>query len=238
MSSRADDTKGMKPAVIDWITPPNGHLDPPIKRHHKTNRGFHHEVTGGHLCPAGLNWDDADIKSKLGSGEKIVAGHHWPIFIYADSTFDPDDPWKGLLRSDILVKVNRSLSPQLSYKAAADTTDGSITTKSGNAKIHGMKKVTRASIVYVATQVRFALTSASQWSRSDKVTDSENFYTSLLDVLENPIHNDNSVQLLVWWDSKIFPHHIPEATLVPVEGSPLDRIRQMAAQGSANSSQR
>ncbi|KAG6906041.1 hypothetical protein DXG01_016191 [Tephrocybe rancida] len=175
-----------------------------------------------------------EIKRKLESGEKIVAGHHWPIFIYAESVFDANDPWKGLLRSNLLVKAFKHvfISP-----SSADLVDGVVTTKSGNARIHGMSKVTKASIVYIATQVRFALSSASQWSRSDKVTDSENFYTSLLDTLEDPTHNPRVNDLLKWWNTKIFPHHIPEATLIPVQGSPLDRIRQMAAEAAIAASQ-
>ncbi|KAG6905698.1 hypothetical protein DXG01_001203 [Tephrocybe rancida] len=119
--------------------------------------------------------------------------------------------------------------------SSADTVDGTITTKSGNAKIHGMKKATKASIVYIATQVRFALSSAAVWSRSDKVTDSENFYTSLLNTLEDPLNNTHVNDLLKWWDMKIFPHEIPEVTLIPIEGSPLDRIRQMAIEAAISS---
>ncbi|KAG6905071.1 hypothetical protein DXG01_005285 [Tephrocybe rancida] len=242
--ARADDTKGMKAAIVDWITPTDGHLTPPIHRRSKTNRGFHHQATGSLLCPAGLDWTDKDIQYKLGTGEKIVAGHHWPIFIYSNLKFDPNDPWKGLLRNELLIKVNSlqlhviapsSRVPE-GFKhvfiapSAADLIDGSTTTRSGNARIHGMKEVTKASIVYVATQVRFALTSASQWSRSDKITDSENFYTSLLDTLEDPSLNKFTMDLLAWWNMKIFPHHIPETSIIPVTGSPLDRIRQMAAE--------
>ncbi|KAG6905699.1 hypothetical protein DXG01_001204 [Tephrocybe rancida] len=58
--ARADDTKGMKPAIIDWVTPPNGHLTPPLNRRIKTARGFYHDVTGSLLCPAGLDWNNPE----------------------------------------------------------------------------------------------------------------------------------------------------------------------------------
>jgi hypothetical protein len=45
------------------------------------------------------------IKVKLKSGETTVTGDRWPIFIYADCKYDPDDPWNGLLRGSILVNV-------------------------------------------------------------------------------------------------------------------------------------
>lgn len=80
-----------------------------------------------------------------------------------------------------------------------------------------MTSVTKASIAYIATQVsiyslfllssiddgqkaRFALTSASTFSRTDTVTDSENFYISVLDLLEDPLETRESEKLLVWWN--------------------------------------
>lgn len=53
---RADDTKGLKAVIIDWITPSEESLNPPLNRKVKSNRGFHHERTGALLCPAGLDW--------------------------------------------------------------------------------------------------------------------------------------------------------------------------------------
>jgi hypothetical protein len=55
-AARADDTKGMKSAVIDWITPVGENLNPPLSRKVKSTRGFHHERMGALLCPAGLDW--------------------------------------------------------------------------------------------------------------------------------------------------------------------------------------
>ncbi|KAH7917879.1 hypothetical protein BV22DRAFT_972081, partial [Leucogyrophana mollusca] len=42
-SSRSDDTKSLKSAVIDWITPRGQSLQPPLARNVKVDRGFHHE---------------------------------------------------------------------------------------------------------------------------------------------------------------------------------------------------
>jgi hypothetical protein len=36
----------------------------------------------------------------------MVSGDHWPMFLYAGHTYDPEDPWKGLFRSSILVSVS------------------------------------------------------------------------------------------------------------------------------------
>lgn len=47
------------------------------------------------------------IKVKLQSGEMTVSGEHWPIFLYAGFTYDPEDPWNGLLRSSLLVSIRQ-----------------------------------------------------------------------------------------------------------------------------------
>jgi hypothetical protein len=59
-SARSDDTKSLKGAVLDWITPRDVPLNPPLSRNVKTNRGFHHNATGVLLCPAGADWNDAE----------------------------------------------------------------------------------------------------------------------------------------------------------------------------------
>ncbi|KAG1892479.1 hypothetical protein F4604DRAFT_1551645, partial [Suillus subluteus] len=63
-----------------------------------------------------------------------------------------------------------------------------------------MNSATIASIAYVATQVRFALTSSSVFSRTDTTTDSEMFYHSLLDLLEDPDESKEVDELLMWWN--------------------------------------
>jgi hypothetical protein len=48
----------LKSVIIDWITPANGILVPPLQRNVKTDRGFHHPRTGELLCPVQLDWED------------------------------------------------------------------------------------------------------------------------------------------------------------------------------------
>ena len=59
-SARSDDTKSMKGAVVEWITPRDGSLNPSLSRNVKTNRGYHHHATGALLCPAGIDWKDPE----------------------------------------------------------------------------------------------------------------------------------------------------------------------------------
>ncbi|KAG6906277.1 hypothetical protein DXG01_014838 [Tephrocybe rancida] len=222
--ARGDDTKGVKSAVIDWVTPRGENLNPPLHRRQKVDRGFNHHVTGGLLCPAHLKWEDEETRNGLKKGELIVPGHSWPMFLYEGYLYNHQNPWAGLLRSVLLVMAFKHI---FIAPGSVDNGDTDMATKGGNAEIHGMKRVTKASIVYVATQVRFALSSATFWSRTDRNTDSENFYVSLLDTLEDPFNAVHAAELLAWWDRKIFPHSRPDAVFVPVFGSPLDRIRQL-----------
>lgn len=45
------------------------------------------------------------VKEQLKSGQMVVPGDQWPIFLYASSMYDPNKPWDGLLRNEILVSV-------------------------------------------------------------------------------------------------------------------------------------
>ena len=121
-SARSDDTKSLKGAILDWITPRGQSLIPPLARNVKTDRGFHHERTGALLCPTGLDWSNTEYdaclisssctlissrtKDKLRNGELAVSGDQWPIFLYNGYTYDSEDPWNGLLRSSLLVSVS------------------------------------------------------------------------------------------------------------------------------------
>jgi hypothetical protein len=92
-------------------------------------------------------------------------------------------------------------------------------TRSGNARIHGMTRVTTSSIAYIATQVclgealvdpitdicfsvqvRFALSSSSVFCRTDTSTDSGRFYESVLAFLDEPEEKHEVEDLLNWWN--------------------------------------
>jgi hypothetical protein len=67
-TARSDDTKSLKGAILDWITPRGQYLNPPLARNVKTDRGFHHERTGALLCPAGLDWSNTELVLMLSIG--------------------------------------------------------------------------------------------------------------------------------------------------------------------------
>ena len=63
--ARGDDTKSLKGAVLEWITPKGQVLNPPIARNVKFDRGFRHERTGALLCPVDLNWANQEYVTFL-----------------------------------------------------------------------------------------------------------------------------------------------------------------------------
>ncbi|KAJ3537562.1 hypothetical protein NMY22_g5540 [Coprinellus aureogranulatus] len=220
-SSRSDDTRSLKSAVIDWISPADG-LRPPLHRNSKTDRGFFHEVTGALLCPTSLDWTDPEVKNQLKNKEIITSGDDWPVFLYCDEKFDSADPWRGLLRGRLLVLGYKHI-----FTSPSSVEDAPRATRNGNAKLHGMSRVTSASIAYVATQVRFALSSSSVFTRSD-VTDSETFYQSVLEHLEDPEEGYEVKELLAWWNRQIFPA-ASNGSRIPPTNSALSQLKARRA---------
>jgi hypothetical protein len=113
------------------------------------------------------------IRRDLESGKVIPSGDLWPRFLYQGYKYNSNDPWDGLLRSSLLVKVSRtpsstdkkshSRSAHQAYKHVFTSPssaygDGDKATRSSNARIHGMTSVTPASLAYIATQVSRFLT--------------------------------------------------------------------------------
>ncbi|KAG2753958.1 hypothetical protein P692DRAFT_20720312 [Suillus brevipes Sb2] len=221
--ARGDDTKTLKSAVLEWLVPRGQAVIPPLSRNIKSDRGFNHEVTGALLCPAGLDWSDAETKQSLKSGETAVRGDQWPMFLYAGYVYDSEDPWKGLLRSEILIFGFKHV-----FTSPSSVDREPKATRSGNAYLHGMKSVTKGSLAYIATQVRFSLSSSSVFSRTDTVTDSENFYHSILDLLEDPEESVEVVDLMTWWTRRIFPNSSSSQRCIS-KNSALAKIREKRA---------
>ncbi|EDR13218.1 uncharacterized protein LACBIDRAFT_308824 [Laccaria bicolor S238N-H82] len=173
-----------------------------------------------YLCPSNLNWADQETKEKLRSGELVISGDQWPIFLYAGYTYDPEDPWNGLLCSIILVCAFKHV-----FTLPSSVDKEPKATRSGNARLHGMTCVMAGSIAYIATQVRFSLSSLPIFSCMDTVTDSEKFYTSILNLLEDPHETQEVHDLYVWWNRQVFPTYSSAKCMV-TKGSPLDKIHE------------
>ena len=58
-----------------------------------------------------LTGETCRIKAKLKSGEMYVRGDQWPLFLNEDNKFDTENPWEGLLCSQLMVLVSCHLMP-------------------------------------------------------------------------------------------------------------------------------
>ncbi|KIM54554.1 hypothetical protein SCLCIDRAFT_30996 [Scleroderma citrinum Foug A] len=204
--ARGDNTKSLKGTVLDWITPRGQSLVPPLARNVKVDRGFNHE-----------------IKVKLRNGEIVVSGDQWSLFLYADYHYDSEDPWNGLFRSALLVSAYKHV-----FTSPSSVDKEPKATHSGNARIHGMTRVTPPSVAYIAIQVRFSLMSSPVFSRTDTVTDSERFYNSRLELFEDSDEKQEVDELLVWWNRQIFPAYL-STQRPPMRNSTLARIQERRA---------
>ncbi|KAG2341461.1 hypothetical protein BDR05DRAFT_977004 [Suillus weaverae] len=211
--TRGDDTKTLKSAVLNWISPKGKAIQPALHWNSKIDCSFNHQLTRSLLCPAGLDWNDP-------YGEILVCGDQWPIFLYAHHIYDPEDLWCGLLRSCLLVCAYKHVFTSLSSVNREPKA-----TQSGNAHLHGMKSVTIASIAYIATQARFALSSSSVFLQTDTTTDSETFYHSFLNLLEDPDESKEVDELLTWWNCQVFPTSFAAKRAISVN-SALFKIQQ------------
>jgi hypothetical protein len=45
------------------------------------------------------------VREDLENDEITVAGDQWPLLVYADCAYDPEEPWEGLFRNKLLVWV-------------------------------------------------------------------------------------------------------------------------------------
>ncbi|TDL19420.1 hypothetical protein BD410DRAFT_441511 [Rickenella mellea] len=201
-TARSQDTRSIKVSIIEWIFGRGEVIYPALSRTaDKCQRGFNHPRTGFLLCPADLDWDNLSVQNELKEG--TLKSPQFPKFLYEDYRSTPNDPWKSLLRSELLVKGFKQV-----FTSPSSASDEIPTppTRPSNARLNNMTAVTPAAIAYIATLIRFSLSSQTVFRRSGAITGTshEAFYASLIKLLEDKkkIEIDH---LLEWWDSRIFP---------------------------------
>lgn len=84
------------------LQPPR-HWSPPLPSWHGLERSTvtHHLPAYPYLSL--IYW--LRTRTKLTSGDLAVRGDQWPLLLYAEQKFDPEEPWDGLLRSELLIWV-------------------------------------------------------------------------------------------------------------------------------------
>ncbi|KAG6913959.1 hypothetical protein DXG01_003289 [Tephrocybe rancida] len=182
--ANSDDIKSLRSKVLQWIAPPNGQLSPPLRGSLKADQGFHHSTTGSLLCPVHLNWLGEGVRDALLSRE-VDSASYWPYFVFRDFIYCPEDPWAGLLQSTLLVTAFQYIRDAEVLVAGREDAQA--------------PEVTLSSIAYIATHVRYALSSDTVFFSRDVLTEAHVFYDSMLRFFE--LHkNDVRLQsILAWW---------------------------------------
>jgi hypothetical protein len=67
-----------------------------------------------------MPWISSRVKQQLRSGEFIIPGDQWPLLVYRDHVYDPENPWNGLFRSVILISVSSLTSHTLTESRFTD----------------------------------------------------------------------------------------------------------------------
>ncbi|KAI5984229.1 hypothetical protein EDD15DRAFT_2375483 [Pisolithus albus] len=230
--ARGDDCATLKTAVAQWLNESRPPPDPPFNSREKYGRGFNHDLTGKLLCPVDYNWADADVRTAIKEyhPDFRVTADSWPSFLYADGEYDPNNPAKGLFKGKYLVMTFRCIftSPSSaqhelgSGDTARRTQPLKATWRSRQhvARLLKMNTVQPRAIAYVATQLRFALSSCPSWTTVDEDFNHEEFYHNIVDYFELPSSAWKALEvneLLLWWNRNVFgreniAHYRPQRT--------------------------
>ncbi|KAI0362803.1 hypothetical protein OH77DRAFT_1417095 [Trametes cingulata] len=209
-AARSDDTRSIKIAIIEWLSDSLKQAKVVLHPTNKSQRGFNNPVTGRLLCPIVLDYADESIRKLLETHQATIDGQpvngsHWPVFAFDEQRYNPAMPWESFLRGRLVVQGFRHIFTSPSSAVADDARDANRGTRTGNAAIHGMTKVTPGSIIYSATQVHFALSSATVFNKNNRKNDSIIFYRSLIDFFEDARLAAPVADLLEWWNRTVFP---------------------------------
>ncbi|KAH8981631.1 hypothetical protein EDB92DRAFT_1952984 [Lactarius akahatsu] len=211
--ARRIDANGIKSSIGLW---PCINWEPAFPRSRHL-MGFNHLTSGQLLCPVTLDWDNTNVREQLCRGVQDVTAADLPYFLWPKGAFEIQDPYKGFLRSDLLVMAYKHvfISPS-SAKVANRSTRG------GNAALHNISWVTFESVAYIATVVRFALSNDPVFvpGGQDPVTGQQSgfpyrdFYRELL-IHKGFLEVEEELELLLqWWNEKIFPRTVYHTSTV------------------------
>ncbi|PBK60413.1 hypothetical protein ARMSODRAFT_966120 [Armillaria solidipes] len=195
--ARAEDTNTIKSGIHKY------HPWKPAFLAHRSQAGFIHEECGWLLCPPKLDWDNPEIRNAIQTGKIHINETDLPHLLYANHTIDKKQPFAGLLKSSLLLAAYRAV---FTGPSSVLHEDGPRNTRPGNATKHKITKVSVASIVYIACQVRFIITSQPTFTGGGGKGEFNycKFYRNIVMAVNEFMDNNERLELLAWWNEKIF----------------------------------
>ncbi|KAH6888984.1 hypothetical protein BKA70DRAFT_883316 [Coprinopsis sp. MPI-PUGE-AT-0042] len=146
-------------------------------------QGFDNETIGRLLCPVGSDWHRDKTKQTLRSAPQTMGIGPWPAVFYQNLEHDPQRPWEGFLRNNLLV---------MTYKLVFRATAGHDSAPPS--------PVTLNSIVYVATLVITALSGPNTYGRVGNQLFYKQLFTRLSDRVDEHRESLEVKELMYWWD--------------------------------------
>ncbi|KJA15738.1 hypothetical protein HYPSUDRAFT_207595 [Hypholoma sublateritium FD-334 SS-4] len=228
---RSDDTASLKTCIVSYIrADPTDSISPAIsiKGKFKDDRGFCHPATASLLCPV-MYPDTPETYNAILSGRLPVTTTMLPRFLFPDDhVYDPDDISKDLLRGHVMYRAAKHI---FQGPSAALQGPGSHRGKQGNASICGITTMTPRTIAYVATQVRFALSSTSSWTPRDGTFSYTDFYWHIVGLLDDEDDDMEGPEIIRLYNYHVFgtedPDHTTDTT--PELVNQYDLIKQQRA---------
>ncbi|KAG1893345.1 uncharacterized protein F5891DRAFT_963076, partial [Suillus fuscotomentosus] len=197
--ARGDDSAGLKRAVADWLMERTPTPNPPIHKQNKSGRGFYHDVMGELLCPVDYTVTGAiQLSIRDYHPDFHITACSWPLFLYKDGCYNPQNPTKDLFKGELLVKVFKRV-----FTSPSSTDEEQCRTWCDISTLVNMRSIQPQAIAYISVQLRFALSSSGSWRVVDDEFNNQEFYDNIVDYLEFPPTPEAAKEvddLLLWWN--------------------------------------
>ncbi|GJE96475.1 hypothetical protein PsYK624_126720 [Phanerochaete sordida] len=183
--ARREDCEKLRYAVVEIMSrvlKPEHLTDDPLRvsESNKGRRGFNHHTTARLLVPRSkrdeydVNPDKyrADVKTK----KITITAKEMPSFLYPEDLYDSGEVDRWLFHSDLFI-LTYSLVWAGKRSVASDTPSGA---RLGRRPIgYKSKNVTAERVAYVATLLRFSLSSQEVWAEVDGAFSNSHFYSTI-----------------------------------------------------------
>ncbi|KAL6308746.1 hypothetical protein BKA93DRAFT_822043 [Sparassis latifolia] len=159
------------------------------------------------LKPQDSKWKRAEPDGfcrQVCDGEIDVTSDEFPLFLYDQDLYDPDELDAELLKGPVLLSCFKSLitGPGSASSNRGDREGGSSRPGCPRlAKKYDMTHVSPRSIAYVAVLVRFLLNSQHSWSNIDVNFNLEEFFFEILWLLQDEEWGEATLD---WWNKAVF----------------------------------
>ncbi|KAJ3473866.1 hypothetical protein NLI96_g12782 [Meripilus lineatus] len=166
----------------------------------KQSRGFNNPDSGRLNCPMRdiTEFDDEGwmaYRDRVDKEDKIVDENDWPLNVYEESLYDPDNLDAGLMQGGFVMSVTRQIAT--GPRTAHAENDGPLKGRPPKVAIHSQVEITPELIAYSAVLARFSVSSENSWSGLDKWFNYENYFNNIMELFANASEDGTN------WDTNV-----------------------------------